>query len=112
MEIFIDLRTLAEMLGMKYQTVRRFRYPEGEGPRWREPTGFPKPWGTILEPGKSGGRAPVYAFSEVMDWMAEHRPYDLRIALELGNIGRDLAKLAERDRSQSFGSSSASSASN
>lgn len=96
MEIFIDLRTLAELLGLSHQTVRRFRYHDGKGAHWREPTGFPPSWGSILRPGQKGRRAPVFALSEVLDWIAEHRPYDLRIALELGNIGRELGRLEER----------------
>jgi hypothetical protein len=96
MEVFIDLRTLAELLGISYQTARRFQFPAGKGAHWRKSTGFPQPWGTILKPGVSGGRASVFALSEVLDWLAIHRPYDLRIALEFGNIGHELGRLEER----------------
>ncbi len=96
MEVFIDLRMLAELLGVATDTARRFRYSAGSGPRWREPTGFPEPWGDILRPGTPGRRAPVFALSEVLDWLADNRSYDLRIALEFGNIGRELGRLEER----------------
>ena len=97
MEVLIDLRTLAELLGITYQSARRLRYPQGKGARWREPSGFPEAWGDAHKPGSgAGGRAPVFALSEVLDWIAEHRPYDLRIALEFGNVGRELGRLDER----------------
>ena len=97
MEVLIDLRTLAEFLGITYQSARRLRYPQGKGVRWREPSGFPQAWGDAHKPGSGrGGRAPVFALSEVLDWLAIHRPYDLRIALEFGNVGFELGRLDER----------------
>jgi hypothetical protein len=97
MDVLIDLRTLAELLGINYQTARRLRYPQGKGARWHEPSGFPQAWGNAHKPGSGpGGRAPVFALSEVLDWLAIHRPYDLRIALEFGNVGRELGRLDER----------------
>lgn len=97
MEVFIDIRTLAEMLDMEYESARRMRFPAGKGPRWRESTGFPAPWGDVHKAGSGrGARAQVFALSEVLDWLAENRPYDLRIALEFGNVGHELGRLAER----------------
>ena len=92
MEIFIDLRTLAELLGITYSAVRDFRHPAKNRPD----QGFPPSWGAALRPGRSGQPAPVFALSEVLEWIAEHRPYDLRIALEFGNIGNELGRLEER----------------
>ncbi len=92
MELFIDLRTLAELLGITYSAVRGFRHPAKNRPD----LGFPPPWGAALRPGLSGQPAPVFAFSEVLEWIATHRPYDLRIALEFGNVGAELGRLEER----------------
>ena len=97
MEVLIDLRTLGELLGINYQAARRLRYPQGKGARRHEPSGFPQAWGDVHKPGSGpGGRAPVFALSEVLDWIAENRPYYLRIALEFGNVGRELGRLEER----------------
>jgi hypothetical protein len=92
MEVFIDLRTLAELLGISHSSVRGFRHPAKNRPD----LGFPPSWGAALRPGQSGQPAPVFALSEVLDWIAEHRPYDLRIALEFGNVGHELGRLEER----------------
>ena len=89
MEVFIDMHTLAELIGVTHDTARRFRYGKGKGPDWRKPTGFPKPWGEIQRPGARGRGSAVFPRSEVLDWLAEHRPYDLRIVLEFGNIGQE-----------------------
>ena len=96
MEVFIDMHTLAELIGVTHDTARRFRYGPGKGPKWRQPTGFPEPWGEIQRPGARGRGSAVFPLSEVLDWLAEHRAYDLRIALEFGNIGQELGQLKER----------------
>ncbi len=89
MEVFIDMHTLAELIGVTHDTARRFRYGKGKGPDWRKPTGFPKPWGEIQRPGARGRGSAVFPLSEVLDWLAKNRPYDLRIVLEFGNIGQE-----------------------
>ena len=111
MEVFIDMHTLAELIGVTHDTARRFRYGPGKGPKWRQPTGFPEPWGEIQRPGARGRGSAVFPLSEVLDWLAEHRAYDLRIALEFGNVGQELGRLQEREawrdrRAQPFPSSS------
>ena len=95
MELYIDMRTLAELVGVGFETARRWRYDEDKHYR-RPPNTFPAPWGGAIEPGHKGTPAPIFALSEVLDWLADNRPYDLRIALELGNVGRELGRLQER----------------
>ena len=93
MEVFIDLRTLADLLGISYNAVRKYRHHTVDRPD----RGFPEPWGTVHKPGSGrGSRAPVFALSEVLEWLAEWQPYHLRIALEFGNVGQELGQLAER----------------
>ncbi len=93
MEVFIDLRTLAELLDITYNSARKFRHHGVDRPD----LGFPEPWGSTKQPGGGpGSRAPMFALSEVLDWLAEHHPYYLRVALEFGNVGAELGRLEER----------------
>ena len=93
MEVFIDMRTLAELLGITYNAVRKFRHHGKDRPD----LGFPEPWGSVHKAGQgSGSRAPVFALSEILDWLAEHHTYHLRIGLEFGNVGLELGRLEER----------------
>lgn len=96
MEVYVDMRTLAELIGVTYETARRWRYDEDKY-YWREPNDFPKPWGYVAPPGRAGGQpAPIFPLSEVFDWLARRRPYDLRIATQFGSVGRELANLGTR----------------
>ena len=95
MEVFIDLRTLAELLDISYEAARKYRHHTKD----RADTGFPEPWGTVHKSGR-GSRTPVFALSEILDWIAINKPYHLRIALEFGNVGQELGRLEERHSSR------------
>jgi hypothetical protein len=99
MDFYITLKQLADLLGMSHETTRRWQIPHKEYHR-RELGPFPIAHGKAQPPAQrgTGAASPVYLMSEVFDWLAENRPYDLRAALRLGDIGRDLARLDERDR--------------
>ena len=104
-EVFITMHTLAELVGVAYDTAKWWRY-DSDKYYWRPPNDFPKPWGGVIRPGKPGTPSPVFPLSEVLDWLARHRPYDLRIALEFGNVGSTLGRLEEREAERQSSSAS------
>lgn len=96
MELYVTLHTIAELVGISHETARRWVIPHKEYQR-KQLGPFPPAHGRVLAPGRKGRPSSVYPLSQVLDWIAENRPYDLRIALQLGEVGRSLGRLDERE---------------